>query len=301
MLDLVEEPIDQVAHAIQIRLKQIGSLRLRFGELRLRFGSLNYIHGRTINPQRPVVEPLMLGIYFRFRRHSGHGRTFCWLAPVANDPTRTFLDRGGQSKRREHCVAHLWLPGPPAVCYRLCRSRVHPGCAGLAHPLSPGSIGLICLNAAVRAGGERQKRRRCGFACLEGGRRHADLAIAVEVFVDERSKSSAGSQRRCCARGRAVCARPARELAALVISALGVVYGDIGTSPLYAIDQIFLGPAGVAPTPENVLGAISLAIWTITLIVAVKYALLVLRAENDGEGGVFALYGLLHKYKNQGA
>jgi hypothetical protein len=68
------------------------------------------------------------------------------------DPTRTFLDRGGQSKRREHCVAHLWLPGPPAVCYRLRRSRVHPGCAGLAHPLSPGSIGLICLNAAVRAG-----------------------------------------------------------------------------------------------------------------------------------------------------
>lgn len=86
----------------------------------------------------------------------------------------------------------------------------------------------------------------------------------------------------------------------LVIGALGVVYGDIGTSPLYAIDQIFLGPAGVPPTPENVLGAISLAIWTITVIVAVKYALLVLRAQNDGEGGVFALYGLLHKYKHQG-
>jgi len=69
---------------------------------------------------------------------------------------------------------------------------------------------------------------------------------------------------------------PRGNLAALVISALGVVYGDIGTSPLYAIDQIFLGPAGVAPTPDNVLGAISLAIWTITLIVAVKYALLIL-------------------------
>ena len=94
---------------------------------------------------------------------------------------------------------------------------------------------------------------------------------------------------------------PRGNLAALAIGALGVVYGDIGTSPLYAIDQIFLGPAGVAPTPDNVLGAISLAIWTITLIVAVKYALLVLRAENDGEGGVFALYGLLHRYKNQGA
>jgi K+ transporter len=94
---------------------------------------------------------------------------------------------------------------------------------------------------------------------------------------------------------------PHGKLAVLAIGALGVVYGDIGTSPLYAIDQIFIRPAGVTPTPENVLGAISLAIWTITLIVAVKYALLVLRAENDGEGGVFALYGLLHKYKNQGA
>jgi KUP system potassium uptake protein len=94
---------------------------------------------------------------------------------------------------------------------------------------------------------------------------------------------------------------PRGGLAALAIGAIGVVYGDIGTSPLYAIDQIFFGSAAVAPTPENVLGAISAAIWTIFVIVAVKYALLVLRAENDGEGGVFALYGLLHKYKNRGA
>jgi len=94
---------------------------------------------------------------------------------------------------------------------------------------------------------------------------------------------------------------PRGGLAALSIGALGVVYGDIGTSPLYAVDQVFSGPAGVAATPANVLGSISLAIWTITLIVAVKYALLVLNAQNDGEGGVFALYGLLHKYKNHGA
>ncbi len=52
-------------------------------------------------------------------------------------------------------------------------------------------------------------------------------------------------------------------------------------------------------TAENALGAISLAIWTITIIVAIKYAFLVLRAENDGEGGVFALYGLLHQFKNE--
>src|SRR3974390_1775286 len=90
------------------------------------------------------------------------------------------------------------------------------------------------------------------------------------------------------------------SVAALAIGALGVVFGDIGTSPLYAIDQIFFGSADIGRTPENVLGAISLAIWTITVVVAIKYALLVLRAENDGEGGVFALYGLLDRFKNVG-
>jgi KUP system potassium uptake protein len=85
---------------------------------------------------------------------------------------------------------------------------------------------------------------------------------------------------------------PHGGVGALAFGALGVVYGDIGTSPLYAIDQIF----HVAPShgAEDALGAISLVIWTLTLIVAIKYALLVLRAQNDGEGGVFALYGLLH-------
>jgi KUP system potassium uptake protein len=85
---------------------------------------------------------------------------------------------------------------------------------------------------------------------------------------------------------------PRGGLGPLTLGALGVVYGDIGTSPLYAMDQIFR----VAPTraPEDALGAVSLVIWTLTLIVAIKYALLVLRARNDGEGGVFALYGLLH-------
>ncbi len=94
---------------------------------------------------------------------------------------------------------------------------------------------------------------------------------------------------------------PRARLPALALGALGVVFGDIGTSPLYAIDQIFFGPAEVAPTRANVLGAISLALWTLTLIVAFKYAALVLRAQNEGEGGVFALYGLLHKFKNRGA
>ena len=101
------------------------------------------------------------------------------------------------------------------------------------------------------------------------------------------------------ARGKAS-AQSRQNVGALTIGALGVVFGDIGTSPLYAIDQIFLGSAGVPPTPDNVLGSISLAIWTITIIVAIKYSLLVLRADNDGEGGVFALYGLLHHFSSEG-
>ena len=71
---------------------------------------------------------------------------------------------------------------------------------------------------------------------------------------------------------------PYGSFATLTIGALGIVYGDIGTSPLYAMDQLFLGRAGGAETPADVLGGVSLVIWTITLIVAVKYAILVLRA-----------------------
>lgn len=89
------------------------------------------------------------------------------------------------------------------------------------------------------------------------------------------------------------------SLAVLSVGALGVVYGDIGTSPLYAMDQLFLGRGEASRVPADVIGGVSLVIWTITIIVAIKYALLVLRAQNDGEGGVFALYGLLHDDKKR--
>ena len=93
---------------------------------------------------------------------------------------------------------------------------------------------------------------------------------------------------------------PHGGFASLAIGAMGIVYGDIGTSPLYALNQIFVGPAGVPINPDTVLGGISLVIWTITIIVAIKYAIFVLRAENDGEGGVFALYGLLYPHRKRG-
>ncbi len=95
--------------------------------------------------------------------------------------------------------------------------------------------------------------------------------------------------------------KPRSGEAALTIGAIGVVLGNIGTSPLYAVDQIFYGPAHLAPTPDNVLGCISLVIWALTLIVSLKYAVFILRADNDGEGGVFALYSLLHNQREEAA
>ena len=83
-------------------------------------------------------------------------------------------------------------------------------------------------------------------------------------------------------------------LRALTIGAIGIVFGDIGTSPLYALDQVYFAHGNLALTDDNVFGGISLVIWALTIIVAIKYAILVLRADNDGEGGIFALYGLLH-------
>ena len=80
-------------------------------------------------------------------------------------------------------------------------------------------------------------------------------------------------------------------LAALTLAALGVVYGDIGTSPLYALKEIFHG-GQVATTPENILGVLSLIFWTLTVIISLKYVLLILRADNNGEGGLIAMLAL---------
>ncbi|HEX6721575.1 MAG TPA: KUP/HAK/KT family potassium transporter, partial [Burkholderiaceae bacterium] len=79
--------------------------------------------------------------------------------------------------------------------------------------------------------------------------------------------------------------------AALTLSALGVAYGDIGTSPLYTLQLVFEG-AHVPVTHDNVLGVLSLIFWTMTIIVSLKYVLLVLRADNHGEGGLIAMLAL---------
>ena len=82
----------------------------------------------------------------------------------------------------------------------------------------------------------------------------------------------------------------------LVLAALGVVFGDIGTSPLYALQTVFsIDHGAVQPTPGDVYGVISLMFWSITLIVSVKYVGVVMRADNDGEGGVMALAALARR------
>ncbi len=78
----------------------------------------------------------------------------------------------------------------------------------------------------------------------------------------------------------------------LALGALGVVFGDIGTSPLYAFSEIFAGAHDIEVVDERVLGALSLVFWTLTLIVSVKYVLIVMRADNEGEGGIMALASL---------
>ena len=84
----------------------------------------------------------------------------------------------------------------------------------------------------------------------------------------------------------------------LTLTALGVVYGDIGTSVLYAMRECFFGSHSVPPTHDNVLGVLSLIIWSLLLVVSLKYVALVLRADNQGEGGILALTALI---PNRGA
>jgi len=84
-----------------------------------------------------------------------------------------------------------------------------------------------------------------------------------------------------------------RDFWILSLAALGVVFGDIGTSPIYALRESFHISHGLAPTPENTLGVLSLIFWSLVLVISVKYLLLVLRADNRGEGGIIALTALV--------
>jgi KUP system potassium uptake protein len=84
-----------------------------------------------------------------------------------------------------------------------------------------------------------------------------------------------------------------RPIAPLTLAALGVVYGDIGTSPLYALRECFFGAHAVEPTQQNVLGVLSLIVYSLIFVISAKYVAIVLRADNQGEGGILAMTALL--------
>src|SRR5947207_10739009 len=84
-----------------------------------------------------------------------------------------------------------------------------------------------------------------------------------------------------------------RYLYVLSLGALGVVYGDIGTSPLYALRECFKPAHGVGATPANVLGVLSLIVWSLVIVISLKYLVFVMRADNRGEGGILALMSLV--------
>src|ERR1700690_868029 len=86
--------------------------------------------------------------------------------------------------------------------------------------------------------------------------------------------------------------KSSKRVAPLAIAALGVVFGDIGTSPLYAMSACFTGP-NIAVTPEHIFGLLSLIFWSLVLVILLKYVMVVLNADNKGEGGVLALAALV--------
>ncbi|MDP1609459.1 MAG: potassium transporter Kup [Sulfuritalea sp.] len=93
---------------------------------------------------------------------------------------------------------------------------------------------------------------------------------------------------------------PPPSLAAASVAAMGVVYGDIGTSPLYTMKEVFSGPHAVAVSPDNLLGILSLIFWALTITVSLKYVMFITRADNRGEGGIMALTSLALRTRGAG-
>jgi KUP system potassium uptake protein len=88
------------------------------------------------------------------------------------------------------------------------------------------------------------------------------------------------------------------SLFSLMIGSVGVVYGDIGTSPLYALKVCF-NQANILPTPDNIMGIMSLIFWALAIVVTIKYIMIVMKADNNGEGGAMALVSLIMRSNNK--
>jgi KUP system potassium uptake protein len=120
----------------------------------------------------------------------------------------------------------------------------------------------------------------------------ASMAANTEIPMVPSADSEQPSPRGCPINGAAAIPSQDKTLK-LALAALGVVYGDIGTSPLYAVRECFSGPHAIRLNEINILGVVSLIFWSLAVVVTVKYVGFILRADNRGEGGIFALLGLI--------
>ena len=124
------------------------------------------------------------------------------------------------------------------------------------------------------------------------------IAPICEGMVTHSSPSSAASSTAVTAPTQP---HPVKDpLPVLMLGAIGVVFGDIGTSPLYALKESFIGPHPLAVDRLHVFGVISLIFWSLMLIVTVKYVFVAMRADNRGEGGSFALLALMSRHLADG-
>jgi KUP system potassium uptake protein len=117
--------------------------------------------------------------------------------------------------------------------------------------------------------------------------------VASQSAQIPRATASSGSLERQATGGK-------RNLLILSLASLGIVYGDIGTSPLYSMRECFYGPHAIAVNHANVLGVLSLIVWSLILVISVKYLALILRADNRGEGGILALATLATDHATRG-
>ncbi|MEJ7809646.1 MAG: potassium transporter Kup [Gemmatimonadaceae bacterium] len=129
----------------------------------------------------------------------------------------------------------------------------------------------------------------------EGGAQPPPVRSGDELGVVPPPRADAGTPASSSARHHPPEHPTGKRLALLSLTALGVVYGDIGTSPLYALQACFGKTFGVAPSVPNVYGVLSLIVWSLTVIVSIKYIGFIMRADNRGEGGILALLALIQQ------
>lgn len=170
------------------------------------------------------------------------------------------------------------MPGdpPPKLSRVLARPPVGPILCQVRRAFWDGADGRLGCALRVRGFSGRGDGYLEGVTDLVQGEDAADNSVTEEAPAGRRSGLRGGSRR------------------GVMLAALGVVFGDIGTSPLYAMRSVFSQDNGaVQATPGNVFGIVSLVFWSITIVVSVKYVIFILRADNDGEGGVMALAALV--------